>query len=173
MPWPCSELTSIRSAPSNSALQRAASGQPDRMGEAVALAQRLGLVGAVVEAARHLLDVLVQRAAQRDVELLQAAADAQERHALRQGAADQGQGGGVAGRVGLVAFARRRAAIVARVDVGRAARDHQAVEAGEQVVRVEARPQGRDQDRDSGGSGDHGVDILVRRRCGSGNRRAS
>ena len=142
-------------------LQDAARRQSDGMGEAVALLERLGLVRAVVEPARELMDMLVQRAAQGDVELLQPAADAQDRHGPGERADDQGQGGGVARRVGLVALARRRAAIEARVDVGRAARDHQAVEPAEQLVGIEPGAQGRDQDRDRRGAGDDGVDILV------------
>ena len=56
--------------------------------------------------AGQLVHMLVQRAAQRHVQLLDAAADAQQRQAARDGAADQRQGGGIAGRVGLVALAR-------------------------------------------------------------------
>ena len=160
MPWPCSELTSIRVAPPRSRLQAAARRQVDRVGEAVALGVRLGLVGAVVAAARDLVEVLVQRAAEGDVQLLDAAADGEQRHAARHGAADQRQGGGVARRVGEVVLARGRAAVVRGVDVGRAAGDHDAVQSVEQRVRVEPIGQGRDQDRQRPGADHHRVDIL-------------
>ena len=59
----------------------------------------------------------------------------EQRHAARQRSADQRQGGGVARRVGEVALARRRAAIVGGIDVRRAAGDQEAVEAVEQARR--------------------------------------
>ena len=73
----------------------------------------------------------MQRAAEGDVQLLDAAADRQDRHAARDRGADQRQRGGVArgvvqvGRLAVATF------IVAGVDVARAARDQQAVEAVE------------------------------------------
>ena len=64
----------------------------------VALLERAG-AGAVIQPAVHRVHLLVQRAAEGDVQLLDAAADRQDRHAARDRGADQRQRGFVGRRV--------------------------------------------------------------------------
>ena len=98
---------------------------------------------------------------ERHVELLQPTADAQHRYAAGNSPADQRQRGGVACRVRLVALAGRRAVIVAGIDVGRAAGDHQAVQRPQQTVWIEPLAQGGNQHRERGRSDHHCVDVFV------------
>ena len=147
--------------PAQQPLEPAAGGEVHWMGQSIALRPRLGLVGAVVAPARQLVHMLVQAAAQRHVELLDAAADGQERHAAGNRAADQRQRGGVAVGVGEVALPRRRAAIESGIDVRRASGDEDAIQPVQQRLMVEALPDGWDQHRDRLGTGDHGIDILL------------
>jgi len=67
------------------------------------------------------MHLLMQRAAERDVQLLQAAADGEQRDRKVERAPDQRQGGGVAGRIPWAVGVGRRSTVVVRFDVGRAA----------------------------------------------------
>jgi glutamine synthetase len=142
-------------------LEPPAGGKVHPMSEPVALGPRLGLVGAMVPPARQLVHMLVQRAAQRHVELLQPAADREQRRAFSYGAADQRQRGGVPVGIGKVALPRRRAAIECRIDIGQAAGDEDSVQPAEKRFRVETGAQGRDQDRDRLRTGNHRIDIFL------------
>ena len=53
----------------------------------------------MVHPPRQVLDALVEAAAQRHVQLLHAAADRQQRHAMLDGGTDQRQRGGVAAKI--------------------------------------------------------------------------
>jgi hypothetical protein len=76
-------------------------------------------------------EVLVDRPAERDVEQLHSAADAEERHAPLQGAARERQLELVALRIGGLGVLRAGVAVAPRVEVGPADR-HQPVDAVEQ-----------------------------------------
>ena len=134
--------------------------QLHRMRRTVALLERHGLVRAMVGAARQLVHVLVQRAAERDVQLLKAAADGEQRHREIERAPDQWQGRGIAGGVQRAVRPRRRPAVVAWLDVRGAAGDHEAVELGENGVGIEPRAQRRDQEWQAAGAVDDAVDVL-------------
>ena len=92
-------------APSGHQLDLVAVGEDDRgIGMDLAVLQARH---AMVHASRQLPDLRMQRAAEGDVHLLEAAADAEERHAAGDARLDQCQGHGVAGFVvGLVAGVR-------------------------------------------------------------------
>ena len=130
------------------------------MGGAVALGERLRLVGAMIEAPRQLLDVLMQGTAQRYVQLLEAAADREQRHRALEGAPDQRQGCGVAGGIAQALRARRRSRIVVGLDVRRAAGDQEAVEPIQHRIRLEARPKRWDDQRHRAGAIADGLDVL-------------
>ncbi len=70
---------------------------------------------------------LQQAAAERDIDFLKPAADAEHRNAARKGGADQRQGRGVARRVGGRLRVAQRLAIVVRLDIRRRAGEHQPV----------------------------------------------
>ncbi len=74
--------------------------QADLVRRSVLHFERLVLVLAVIEQSLHLVQRLMQRAAEGDVHLLEAAADAEHRHAALHRRADQRQRGGVA--IGIV-----------------------------------------------------------------------
>ena len=96
---PCSEFTVIWSRADDA---RELAAQADRVLEAEFFRERAG-AGAVVLPAGQLMHLLVQRAAEGDVEFLDAAADREQRQAAGQRRTDQRQGGRVARRVVLVA----------------------------------------------------------------------
>ena len=118
-----------------------------------------------------LVHELVQRAAQRHVDLLQAATDREQRHAAIDRVPDQRQGGGVAG--GIVGRAGPAfLAVMMRLDIGRAAGQQHAVERVEQPVErvghggviAQFRAEGRDQDRQGADGADRGLDVLFAHR---------
>ena len=138
------------------AMQPAAGSDPDRVRLADPHLARGDHRRGVVDPVRQVLQPLVQRAAQRHVQFLEAAADRQHRHAARHRRTDQRQGGAVARHVLPGAFGVRRAVIVAGMHVGAAAGEYDAVQPFEQGLDVGGRPVGRDQHR-------HGVHELVGR----------
>ena len=147
-PWLCSEFTAISVVPASPCSQ-----PPGVMRIAVRLAlphlhrglHRRG----VVDPVGQVLQPLVQRAAHRDVQFLEAAADRQQRHAARHGGADQRQGGAVARRVLPGALGMRRAVIIAGMHVGAAAGQDDAVQPLQQGFDVAGRAVGGEQDRDA------------------------
>ena len=162
MPWPCSELTMISAAPVSSR-RTSARGQRDRVRRAVAFFDRhVAPAPAMVEPLRHLEDALMQGAAERDIQLLDAAADRQHRHVAAHRLADQRQCRRVA--VGIVqrALHARRPAVMVRLDIRRAAGQQQAVEPVEQRGAIDLRADRRDQHRQAAGGLDDGVRDSVR-----------
>ena len=89
----------------------------------------------MIAAAFDLVHELVQRATQRHVDLLQAAADREQRHAAVEAMADQGERGGVARRIVCGTFPALLAAVVMRLDIGRAAGQQHAVKRVEQAIK--------------------------------------
>ena len=154
-PWLCSEFTAISLAPGQP-VQPAARGHPDGVRLADSHLARGDHRRGVVDPVRQVLQPLVQRAAQRHVQFLEAAADRQHRHAARHRGADQRQGGAVARHVLPGALGVRRAVIVAGMHVGAAAGEHDPVQPLEQGLDIRGRPVGRDQHR-------HGVHEMVGR----------
>jgi glutamine synthetase len=96
------------------------------------------------------MHLLVQAAAEGDVQLLDAAADRQQRQAASDRLADQRQGGRVALRVMLVRGQALRDAVMVRLHVRRAARDQQPIDPIEQ--RQLRLPHRRDHDRNAPGT---------------------
>jgi hypothetical protein len=90
----------------------------------------------VVEAAFAALQFRFQRAAHGDVQLLEAAADAEQRHATGDDGPDQLQGGGVAAVVIGLVVSGGLLAIMRGVHVGDGTRHQDAVEMGEHAVEV-------------------------------------
>ena len=128
----------------------------------------------VVAEARLGVDALDQRTAQRHVQLLNAAADRQDREASGDGGADQRQGRVVALKVVEVRRLALAALIVAGMHVARAARHQQPGQGVEQAEHFLA--QGWDQDGQRADAVEHGLGIAgralverhVRNRFGAG-----
>src|SRR5690606_36256068 len=91
----------------DNAVNAAARLDTDRLADGEALVLAVGLRRPVVHPALDLVNFRRQRAAERHVELLYAAADRQKRHATLQRRTNQGQGGGVAGAVVGTVLRRR------------------------------------------------------------------
>ena len=123
--------------------EHAAGHDVDRMRGGIA--PRDGLVGRgpVVEASGHLVDMLVQRAAQRDVELLVTTADREQRQPGLDRAQRQRQRRGVPARIEPRLGARGRAAVAQRLDIGRASGEQQPVDPREQRVGLHRRAERR------------------------------
>ena len=124
----------LHAALAQQAMQQAALDDVDVMRRRVVHVDVGRLGRAMIAAAFDLVHELVQRAAQRHVDLLQAAADREQRHAAIDRMADQRQGGGVARRIVRRARPALLAVIVVRLDIGRAAGQQHAVEHVEQAV---------------------------------------
>ena len=90
-PCACSEFTVTRRSPSR-LLQQAAFGDVDVVGRRIVHVHVGRLGRAVIAPSLDLVHMLVQRAAQRDIDLLQAAADREQRHAAVDRVPDQRQG---------------------------------------------------------------------------------
>ena len=117
----------------------------------------------MVERTLALLDFGGQRAAQRDVQFLDAAADGEQRHAALDRLADQRQRRGVAGGiVGTVGFAGV-AAIERGMHVGFRTGHHDAVDRRQKLVEVEPVAEGRHEYRKHAGARDRRLEILLRR----------
>lgn len=114
----------------------------------------------MIAPARQFVDVLMQASAQRNVELLDTAADRQNGRPALHAGTDQGQRRGIAIGVRRVAPARHRAPVMFVADIREAAGEQQTVEAVEQSFDVETITQGRDQDRQTAAF-DHRIDIFV------------
>ena len=89
---------------------------------------------AVVHPPRDLPDLRVERAAEGDVELLEAAADAEDRHTACHAFADERQGHRVAVRIEGAVLLGRLVPVVARVDVRPPAGEDEAVARLDQVA---------------------------------------
>jgi hypothetical protein len=163
----------LHAALAQQAMQHAAVDDLDVVRRAVVDVDVGRLGRAMVTAAFDLVHQLVQRAAQRHVDLLRAAADREQGHASLERMADQGKRGGVARRIVRCALPALLAAIVVRLDVGRAAGQQHAVQRIEEPVeRFDGRsfvaPQRgayrRDQDGQAADSLDGRADVLVANR---------
>ena len=115
----------------------------------------------MVEPLRHLENALMQRAAERDIQLLDAAADRQHRHVAPHRLADQRQCRRVAVRIVQRALHARRAAVMVRLDIRRAAGQQQTVEPVKQRAAIGLRADRRDQHRQAAGDLDDGLGILI------------
>jgi hypothetical protein len=149
MPWRCSEFTRVRVVP-----RIAASWPAGSIGDVVrgAVPHRVVLAAgrAMIEAAGSLLQLRFQRAAQRDVEFLETAADAQQRHFQRAAAQDEVEREVVTHRViGFVGGARG-IAIARRVHVRHRAGQQHAIDLGEHRVEIQHVGHGRDHERHAG-----------------------
>ena len=96
--------------------------------------------GAMIEAARPLLRLGDQRAAERDVQFLEAAADGEERHAHLDRKRDQTHRRLVAREVVRLVALARLDAVARRMHVRARAGEHDAVDAREQRLEVEPSP---------------------------------
>lgn len=77
-------------------LEKPTGGQMDLMGAVLVALRHWSAAFAVIQASGHRVNLLMQGAAQRRVQFLDAAADRQNRHVRRDGRADQRQGQRVA-----------------------------------------------------------------------------
>ena len=116
---------------------------------------------AMVGAPRQFLNVLVQRPAERHVELLVAATDREQRHACGQRPPDQRQRRRIASRVEQRVGPRLIAAIAHRLDVGRAAGEQEAVQTRQQRLAFDQRSQRRDDHGNAARGDGHRADIGV------------
>ncbi len=160
MPWLWSEFTRMRS-PAASAAQHPARLEGHIVRGAVLHLQRLRLVVAVIEVPGHLVQPLVQRAAEGDIHLLEAAADAEYRDAGMHGLADKGQRRGIARRVMQRPRLARRPLVALRLDVRGAAGKEQPVEALEQLLEPELLGERGDEQRGRTGRIEHGPRVLL------------
>ena len=122
------------------------------------LLQRRGMI----EPARQILQALMQRAAEGDVQLLQPAADRQHRQAGLERGADQRQGHGVALRILGRALGMRRAVIERGLHVGAAAGEDQPIEPRDQGGDIGGAAVRGHQHRNAADQGIDGADIGVR-----------
>src|SRR5579862_8050160 len=104
-------------------------------------------VFAMVETALHLLYVLMQGAAEGDIQLLKTAAEAEHRRTRRNRRLEQGQRRGIALLVEQYAFARRHAAIMLRRNIGGRTGEKKSVAGFQQVGGGQRRLKDRDQKR--------------------------
>ena len=155
--WPCSEFTRIFVLPTMRA------SWPDRNTRCrgAYFSSSVPGPGAMVHPLGDLVHLLVQRAAERHVQLLDAAADRQHRHAARERLGDQPQRGGVAFQVVVLGREAVAAVVVRGMHVARAAGQQQTVEPIEHGQRCLAHR--RDQDRHRAGAAQHGRGIARRR----------
>jgi hypothetical protein len=139
---------------------RDAAGQADLVADRVLLGAGAD-AAAMIGAAGDGVDLLVQRAAEGDVEFLQPPADRQHRQAGGNRGADQRQRHGIAPRILGRTLRMRRATVERGLDVGTAAGQDDAVQAGHQGRDIRPLPVRGDQD----GHGAHhevgGADIGV------------
>ena len=96
------------------AVERPAVGEADDMAMLELLLQRAVRRHPVVDPPRDLADLRVQRPAEGDVELLKAAADAEDRHAARHALPDQRQRHRIAVRIEGAVLLGRRVTVEAR-----------------------------------------------------------
>ena len=106
------------------------------------------LVLAVIREPGHLVHLLPERTAEGDVHFLEAAADAEQRHAARDRKRYERQGRGVAMRVVRRASVAGRAGIAMRLDVRGAAGQEHTVDAFEQLLDRDQRIERGNQHRD-------------------------
>ncbi len=132
-----------------------------RMGGTVLRLQRRVLVLAVIGAAGNFLDMLVQRAAERDVQLLEAAADREHRLARGDGGLEQRQRGGIAMLVLHHPGPGRRPAIVPGRDIGGRAGEQKPVNLRQDFLRRDRRIEHGQQQRQRVGAPAHRLDIFL------------
>ena len=99
--------------------------------------QRLALVVPVIEVSGNFVNALMEAAAERDVDLLESAADAEHRHPGPHRLADERQRGGITGRIVQRPGVARRALVVARLDVRRTAGENEPIEARDQLIEAQ------------------------------------
>ena len=171
-PWACSEFT-LHAALAQQAMQHAAFDDVDVVRRRIVHVGVGRLGRAMIAPALDLVHELMQRAAQRHVDFLQAAADREQRHAAVDRMADQRQGGGVARRIVRRARPALLALIVVRLDIGRAAGQQHAVQACRAGGRgprswpgllAEFGADRRDQDRQAADGMDRRPDVLLAHR---------
>src|SRR5512140_2205226 len=97
------------------------------MSRSVLNVERIVVARAMIGPARHLLNVLMQRASEHDVEFLESAADAKHRFASRDRGLQKRQCGGVAMLVLHHAVSRWSAAIMSRRNIGWRTREEKTV----------------------------------------------
>ncbi len=116
--------------------QRAAGHDVDVVRQRTVLLVGRALGFAVVHQTGHSVHRLVQAAAQCDVDFLEAPANAEQRHALRHAGPHQREGERITFRVERQAGVVHGLVEVRRVNVGRRAGEHHAVDHGQQVVHL-------------------------------------
>ena len=119
------------------------------------------LVPAMIQHPGQLVDVLVQGSAERDVHLLEAAANREQRHPTFDAAVYERQRGLVAVRVVQGAGPAGRLSVVPRQHVRRAAREQEAVDRIEQIVVRDGAPEGGDEERQRSRRRAHRGDVLL------------
>ena len=108
--------------------------------------------------------LLQQAAAERDIDFLKPAADAEHRNAARKGGADQRQGRGVARRVCGRLRVAQRLAIVVRLDIRRRAGEHQPVHIPQHRIQRQLGAHRRQQPRQHARQRQQRVNIFLRHR---------
>ena len=114
----------------------------DGMGGRIFVVEGKPISRFVAVEARHLFEVLVECAAQRHVQFLKATADAEHRHACRDGCAQQRNRGGVAGRIQHRAGAGFFAAVKTGRDIAEAIALEGENARREEMERLAAEPRG-------------------------------
>jgi hypothetical protein len=131
------------------------------MGRAVLHLERLLLVLAMIVQPLDLVHALMQRAAHRDVHLLEPAAHAKYRHSARHRTRDQRQRGRVAMWIMQCSFDARGSRVPGGLHVRRAAREENTVDAREDFRDVQRRLEHGDQQRQTIGGLDHSRNVLL------------
>src|SRR5690242_9218163 len=131
------------------------------MSRSVLNIERIVVARAMIGPARHLLNMLMQRATEYDVQFLESAADAKHRFAGRDRGLQKRQRGGIAMLVLHHAVSRRSAAIMSRRNVGRRTCEEQSVDGFEQFVSCKRRIQHRYEKRQSTRTVAHRRDVFL------------
>ena len=142
------------------ALQLPAGLEPDLMDGRVLALDGLIFRLAVIEETRHFMKFLPERAAEGNIDLLEATADPQHRHPVRHRPRNQRQGGLIAMRIVQGAGIARFPVIVVWLDVRRAPHEQQSVERVKQALVMQFPPDRRHDDRNRPGRIQRRRDVL-------------
>jgi hypothetical protein len=116
---------------------------------------------AMVEAARQIADLRMQCAAERHVHLLEAAADAEERHPAREAGRDERQCDRIAVLIIRLVTGMGLLLEPGRMDVGAGTREQDAIDDGEEIADVGHGRRSREHQRKSPGDLGHGPEVVL------------
>lgn len=115
----------------------------------------------VVELVLDMVDPVMQRAAESDVDLLQTTANGEDGNALGDAFTDQRQHGGVAPGINRLVFRKGRPAVVVRLNIGPPAREKQTIETTYELGGVARLAHRWNEQRHRAGRSGDGADVVI------------